>query len=210
MPTTLPLSSGQELVVPTRWADVTLAQFVARHAPEPDDTRRPAEVWCNLPAGALDDLAAGDVQYLANLLTFTLDTADVLELQAPAGLLSISSLPYGLVLEAQDHIRANPDRPWLAYAPYLLALCRVHMTYGNYSKGKVAECLEALLAAPVTENYAEAAFFLNSFKNYLLGTPPTQTTKSSRKMRRLMQAASGLTKGSGRFSAWIRRLVGTS
>ncbi len=210
MPTTLPLSNGQELNVPTRWADVTLAQFVAIHAPEPGDTRRPAEVLCNLPAGGLDALAADDVQYLANLLAFSLDTADVLALEPTPGLPSMGSMPYGLVLEAQDYIRANPERAWMAYAPYLLAICRVHLTYGEYNRNKVAACLEALLAAPVTENYAEAAFFLESLKNYLLGTPPTKTTKSSRKMRRLTQGASGSAKGSGRFSALIRRLAGAS
>ena len=210
MPTTLPLSNGQELPVPTRWADVTLAQFVALHAAKDDDTRRPAEVLCNLPAGGLDDLAADDVQYLFNLLAFSLDTADILDLQPPADLPGIGSLPYGLVLEAQDYIRANPERSWMAYAPYLLALYRVHLTFGNYSKAKVAACLAALLAAPVTENYAEAAFFLNSFKTYLLGTPLTPTTKSNRKTRRLMPGASGSAKGSGRFSAWIRRLAAAS
>jgi hypothetical protein len=149
MPTILPLVSATTalaLRVPTQWVDVTLAQFVALHAPEPDDTRRQAEVLCGLSAGYLDEMAADDVRYLANLLEFSLDITDVLALLPTPGLPDIGSLPYGILLEAQNHIEANPERPMLAHGPYLLALYRVQLAYGKYDRAKV----EAALAAGAT------------------------------------------------------------
>jgi len=182
MPTILPLrtaTTALALSVPTQWADVTLAQFVALQAPEPGDERRQAEVLCGLPAGYLDNLAADDVQYLANLLAFATDAADVLALLPTPGLPSVGSLPYGILLEAQRYVSEREGRPWLACGPYLLALYRVQLTYGKYDGAKVAACEAALLASPVTESYADAAFFLSSYKQYSSGTPPTPMTPTS-------------------------------
>jgi hypothetical protein len=211
MPTTLTLyPTGQVLIVPTQWADVTLAQFVALFAPQPGETRRQAEVLLGLAAGELDDLAADDVQYLANLLAFATDTSPVLELLPTPGLPSVGSLPYGLYVEAGQHLAADPERHWLAYGPYLLALYRVQLTYGKYDSKRVAACEAALLAAPVTESYADAAFFLSSYKASLSATSPTSPTTTSQKMPSSKPATKNWRNASGRFSGWMRRLAAPS
>ena len=213
MPTILPLRSATTalaLAVPTQWADVTLGQYIARFAPEPGDTRRPAEVLCGLSAGYLDNMAADDVRYLANLLAFSTDTTDVLALLPTPGLPDIGSLPYGILLEAQGYIGANPERPMLAHGPYLLALYRVQLAYGKYDVAKVAAAEAALLAAPVTESYADMNHFLNSWSNWLKGTNLSPKTKSSLKMQKSTRGANGLGKGLRRFSGWMRRLAGPS
>ena len=210
MPIILPLRSATTalaLSVPTRWADVRLGQFVALYAPEPDDTRRPAELLCGLPAGYLDNLAANDVAYLANLLAFAADTSPVLEALPTPDLPDIGSLSYGTLLLAQQHLSDHPDRPELFYLPRLLALYRMELVYGKYIAAKVEACEAALLAAPVTEVYADAAFFLASLKQSTRGTPPTPTTTPTPKTKSSKPAAKRLANASRRFSAWIRRLA---
>ena len=192
MPTILPLrtaTTALALSVPTQWADVTLAQYVALFAPAADDARRPAEVLCGLEAGYLDSLAASDVHYLGNLLAFAADPSDVQALLPTPGLPDLGSLPYGIWLEAQNHVEANAERPWLAHAPYLLALYRVQLAYGKYSAPKVAACEAALLASPVTESYADAAFFLSSYRQSASGTPPMKPTTTKPATRSWTQVA---------------------
>ncbi|MGI4736104.1 MAG: hypothetical protein ACRYG7_13085 [Janthinobacterium lividum] len=213
MPTILPLVSATTalaLSVPTQWVDVTLAQFVAIHAPEPTETRRKAEVLCNLPAGYLDDLAANDVAYLANLLAFSADPADVLALLPTPGLPDIGTLPYGVLLLAQQHVEAQGEREWLSAAPYLLALYRVQLVYGKYDQAKAEACEAALLAAPVTESYADCAFFLTSYRNYWSDTHQTKATPTAQNPKKRKLAQKSLRSASGSFGTWMRRLVGMS
>jgi hypothetical protein len=182
------------LTVPTQWADVSLGQFVALLAPAADDTRRQAEVLCSLEAGALDQLAADDVQYVANLLAFA----------------SVGSLPYGILLEAQQHMATHEGRAWLACGPYLLALYRVQLLYGKYSAEKVAACEAALLAAPVTESYADAAFFLSSYKAWQSGSGPTKPTTTSPKTPNSTRGMRSWLNGLGLSLGWMQPPAVTS
>jgi hypothetical protein len=215
MPTTLPLTlpdgaTALTLTVPTQWADVTLAQFVALYAPEAGDTRLRAEVLCGLEAGGLNQLAADDVQYLANLLEFATDPSPVLALLPTPGLPSVGSLPYGILLEAQQHMAADVERPWLAHGPYLLALYRVQLLWGKYSAEKVAACQAALLASPVTESYADAAFFLSSYKSWLSGTSPTKPTTMSPKTPSSKPGTRNWLSGLGLSLGWMQQPAATS
>lgn len=167
MPTILPLRSAATalaLSVPTSWADVTLATFIALEAPEPDDQRRPAELLCGLPAGYLDNLAADDVRYLSNLLAFATEPEDVYELHPTPDLPEVGSLPYGTLLLAQQRFSEAPERPWLQSAAYLLALYRTQLTFGKYSAEKVAAAEAALLASPCTEVLADCNFIFEQLK----------------------------------------------
>ena len=188
MPTTLTLITpdgqpAQVLTVPTSWADVSLAQFVALHAPTPGDERTAAELLLGLPAGGLGQLAADDVPYLANMLAFAQDASPVLALLPTPGLPDVGSLPYGTLLLAQAVFEAEPDRPALAYGPNLLALYRSQMVLGKYNGDHVAACLAALLAAPVTESYADLSHFLQACRNWQPGTRQTTPTTASPKTR---------------------------
>lgn len=207
MPTTLTLTSAvpgwyQHLLVPTSWYDVTLATFVALLAPAPDDTRRPAELLCGLPAGGLDNLAADDVAYISNLLAFATEPEDVYELLPTPGLPEVGSLPYGTLLMAQQHFADSPEAPWLQSAAYLLALYRTQLTYGKYDGKRVAAAEAALLASPVTEAYPDAAFFLSSYKRYSNGTGPTKTTSSTPTTTKSKRATSKFLSGLGRCLGW--------
>lgn len=183
MPTTLTLHpTGQVLTVPTSWADVSLAQFVALHAPAEAEPRTAAELLLGLDAGALGQLLVEEVQYFTNLLAFAADPSPVLELLPTPDLPDVGSQPYGCLVDVQQRLDADPGRPWLAHGPYLLALYRVQVAYGRYDAGKVAACEAALLAAPVTECYGDMAHFMGAWQTWLSATPPTQPTTPSRMM----------------------------
>ena len=163
------------LIVPSSWDNVSFAQFVTLFAPEPDDARTAAEVLCQLPTGTLDALALDSVHYLVNALEFAADPSPVLEQPAPT-IPSVGALPYGLFLLVQQHVAAHPDRPEVYYLPRVLALYRSHLLRGKYDDAQVEACEAALLAAPVTESYAEAAAFYGACRPRLSGTPPTKPT----------------------------------
>jgi hypothetical protein len=207
MPTTLTLQpTGQVLTVPTRWADVSLAMFVERYAGPSE--RSPAEIFCNLPAGAFNELAVEDVHYIANLLTFTLDTSDVTNLPPTPGLPDVGGLPWGCLVLVQQRFEANAELPDLASLPYVLAVYRSQLTWGN--TGKAGQILQQLLAAPVTEVYADGSFFLQACRTCRPGTPRTKPTTVSPKKKKRKPVSKSLANASGRFSAWIRRLAGPS
>jgi hypothetical protein len=200
----------QTLTVPTQWRDVSLAQYVALYAPEPDDQRSRADVLCGLEAGGFNNLAVQDVPFISNLLEFSLDPSDVLELLPTPGLPDIASLPFGTLLAAQQYVESLPDRQPIAYGPYLLALYRTQMTWGKYSEAKVEACLAMLLASPCTEVAADASFFLKAYQRSLKITHLTPRTLPTPTITKRRQAMSGFQNASARCSAWIRRLGGLS
>lgn len=213
MPTSLTLttpdaSESWPVTVPTRWADVSLAQYVALYT-QPDAS--PVEVLCGLPAGTLERLSVQAVGHLATLLDFATDPNPVLELLPTPGLPDIGSLSYGTLLLAQQYLAANPDKPALFYMPRLLALYRQTMLWGHADNAdRLAACEAALLAGPVTEAYPDAAFFLASLRRLQSGMPPTPTTSPRPKTRSSKPGAKSSVNGSGRFSAWMRRLAAPS
>lgn len=175
--------TGQVLQVPTSWADVSFAQFVALLAPLEGDPHTAAERLLGLEAGALDALAADDVHYLANLIAFAADPGPVLELLPSPELPDVGSLPWGCLVLVQQRLASDPERAALVHLPYVLAVYRCQLTYG--STDRVAEVEAALLAAPCTECYPEAQAFFSACRRSLSATPrtratsPTTTKKSS-------------------------------
>ena len=163
--------------------------------------------WAGVIVDATEDID-GAWSFLRALRKQHTDPAPVLELLPTPGLPDIGSLPYGTLLLAQQHIEADPDRPLLAYGPHLLALYRVQLAYGKYDEGRVAACLAALLAAPVTESYADAAFFLASMQRWLSATPPTPTMPQSPSPKKRRPAARSWPNALAACSAWMRRRAG--
>jgi hypothetical protein len=215
MPTTITLitpagAPAQVLTVPTQWRDVTLAQYVALHAPVADEPRTVAELLLGLEAGALGQLAADDVPLLAGLISFTDDVEDVLQLLPTPGLPDVGSLPYGCLLLCQQHFEANGDRPDLASLPFLLAVYRCQLTYGSVDGERVGKMLELLLASPVTEVYADGAYFLAACRNWRPGTRRTKPTTTSPKTKSTMPAVKTWLRGLGLPSHWTRSPAATS
>jgi hypothetical protein len=211
MPTTLTLQpTGQVLTIPTQWADVSLAQFVTLFAPVPDEQRSAAELLLGLDAGGLNPLAADDVPYLANLIAFANDASPVLELLPTSCLPDVGGLPYGCLLLCQQHFEANADRPDLASLPYVLAVYRCQLTYGNVQGERVAKLLEHLLAAPVTEAYADGAYFLAACWNWQPDTRQTKPMSTSPKTRKWMPAAKSWLRGLGLPFRWMHSPAATS
>jgi hypothetical protein len=198
MPTTLTLTApgqpAQALAVPTSWADVSLAHFVALHAPEPGEQRTATELLTGLDAGALGQLAADDVVYLSNLLAFASDPGDVEALLPAPGLPDVGTLPWGVLVLCQQQFEANAERPALASLPYVLAAYRCQLLHGNTDR--LEQVLAQVLAAPVTEAYADGAFFLAAAHRSLSGTSQTkatttsQPTKKSKPVARIWQRVS--------------------
>lgn len=178
MPTTLTLHpTGQVLTVPTSWADVPLAHFVVLHAPEPGDQRTASELLTGLDAGALGQLAADDVVYLSNLLAFASDPSDVEALLPTPGLPDVGALPWGVLVLCQQQFEANAERPALASLPYVLAAYRCQLLHGNTDR--LEQVLAQVLAAPVTEVYADGAFFLAAAHRSLSGTSQMNATTTN-------------------------------
>jgi len=202
MPYQLPLSDGQVLTVPTSWADVTLATFVALLAPTEGDQRTAAELLLTLPAGGLDQLAADDVVYLANLLEFANDPADVLALLPTPGLPDVGALPWGCLVLCQEQFRENDERPALASLPYVLAVYRSQLADGNANR--LDEVLAEVLAAPVTQVYADAQAFYSACQQSLSGTPRTRATKANPVTKSLMPAARNWLSALGLPWPWTR------
>jgi hypothetical protein len=187
MPTTITLQpTGQTVSVPTKWADVPLSRFLLLNGcAEPSDERSAAEVLLSLEAHALDHLLADDVHYLHTLLAFAQDPGDVLALLPTPDLPDVGQLPYGSLLLAQQVLTDNAERSWLASGPRILAIYRQTMLWGNAdSAPRLAACEEALLAAPVTEVYADMAAFSTALRMHLSGTAPKRPTKTSAQMKR--------------------------
>lgn len=206
MPTTLTLTApgqpAQALTVPTSWADVPLAHFVALLAPEPGDQRTAAELLTGLDAGALGQLAADDVVYLANLLEFSSDPGPVLELLPPPGLPDVGALPWGCLVLCQQHFEANDERPALASLPYVLAVYRCQLAHGNTDR--LEQVLAQVLAAPVTEVYAEAQAFYSACQQSLSGTPRTRATTMTPPTKSSTPAAKSWLSGLGLRWPWTR------
>lgn len=213
MPTSLTLTTADNsltlpVTVPTRWADVTLAAFVALHT-QPDAV--PAEVLCGLEPGTVELLSVQAVAHLATLLAFATDPSPVLELlPTPGQNFAVGSMSYGTLLLVQQYIAANPDKPALFYMPRVLALYRTECVHGKYVAAKAEACEAALLAAPVTESYPDAAAFWGACKQWLNGTPQTQPMNQTPKTKRLTRAAKSWRNASGTFSGWMRRLAAPS
>lgn len=208
MPTTINLLTpdgtvAKTLVCPTQWADVSFQTFCDLLAPEPDDTRTAAEVLLGLKAGGLGQLAADDVPLIANLLAFTEHVEDVTQLLPPPGQnYEVGSLPYGCLLLVQQHMEANAERPLLASLPYVLAVYRCQRTWR--STDRLAETLAAVLAAPVTETWAEAQNFTQACLIWRAGTRPKTPTLTSPKTRSLTPAQKTWLSGLGLRFPWTR------
>lgn len=203
MPTTLTLQpTGQVLNVPTSWADVTLAQFVALHAPEPGEQRTVAELLLGLEAGALNQLAADDVPLIANLIAFAQDTSEVEALLPTPALPEVGGLPWGVLVLCQNQFQANAERPALASLPYVLAAYRCQLRYGNTDR--LEQVLAQVLAAPVVEVYADGMAFTSACQRSLSGTPRKTATTTSQPTKKSKPAASTWRSGLGLRWPWTR------
>jgi hypothetical protein len=209
MPATLTLHpTGQVLTVPTSWADVSLAQYVALLAPAPEGEQlTAAELLLGLGAGGLDQLAADDVVYLSTLLAFSLDPEPVTALLPTPGLPDVGALPWGCLVLCQQEFEANAERPGLASLPYVLAVYRCQLRDGNTDRFE--QVLAQVLAAPVTEVYADGAFFLAAARRSLSGTPPTKATSPTPPTKSSMPAAKSWLRGLGLRWPWMRSRAAT-
>lgn len=175
MPLPLTLTpTGQQLAVPTSWADVPFGTFCDLLAPTPGEPRTAAELLLGLEAGGLNQLAASDAVYLGHLLDFASDPSSVLELPPPVGLPDVGGLPWGALVLVQQRLGAEPERPPLAHLPFVLAVYRCQLAHG--STDRVEQVLAAVLAAPCTEVYAEAQAFYSACRKSLSATPQTRAT----------------------------------
>jgi len=204
-PITLTTPDGQAaqvLTVPTSWADVSLGQYVALLAPSEGEPRTALDVLLGLEAGSLNQLAADDVPYLANLLEFANDHSPVLELLPTPGLPDVGTLPWGCLVLCQEHFRENEERPALASLPYVLAVYQCQLRYGNTNR--LDQVLTTVLAEPVTAVYADAAFFSAAARRSLSGTPRTKATTVSPPTKNSTPAAKSWLNDLGLRWPWTR------
>lgn len=195
------------LFVPTCWADVTLAQFI-RLITEPDT--HPLCALTTLTAEQLDALHHGDVALLATRLDFTADTTDLMALTPSPDLPDVGSSTYGQLILANQYAEAHEGQPVLTLAPYLYALYRSQQLSGKYNETKLQQMQTAILAAPVTEVYADVVFILAAWQHFTSATLPkkplmwtnTLTTKSTPGWKRWVSNL-------GRLPRWIRSAVAT-
>jgi hypothetical protein len=178
MPATLTLTTtaGQLLAnvtVPTCLPEVTLAQwlaFVAPNSPEADS------VMTGLTPEIVATLREADRAQIMEHLLFLRDAAVLRELLPTPGLYEIGHCAYGLYLQALTHFEAHPDLTRAAQGAYLYALYSAPAG-SKMAPEKLAAAHAAVLAAPVTEVYADCQYFLASWERHVNGTTlpgPTQ------------------------------------
>jgi hypothetical protein len=192
------------LAVPTCWADVTLAQFI-RLITEPDT--HPLCALTTLTPEQLDALHTGDVALLSARLDFTANTTELTALTPSVDLPEVGKSTYGQLLLATQHLQAHEGQPDLLAAPYLYALYRSQQISGKYDEQRLEQMQAAVLAAPVTEVYADVVFILAAWQHFTSATLPTQTmlpTRETTPTMNLMPELRTWARGLGRLPRWIR------
>lgn len=173
---TLTTTDGQLLAnvtVPTCLPDVTLSQwlaFVAPNSPEADS------VMTGLTPEVLATLQEADRAQLLEHLLFLTEAPVLRELLPTPGLYEIGHCAYGLQCQAQAYFDAHPGLTRLAQGAYLCALYSAP-TGSTMAPEQLAAAHAAVLAAPVTEVYADCQYFLASWERNHNGTTipgPTQ------------------------------------
>jgi hypothetical protein len=172
MPIALTLATdgqpAQQLTLPTAWPEVTLAQYLAAHAP--GSPHAPALRLSGLADAVLDELPADQADELAYHLVFASDEAALAALLPTPGLLEIGLSAYGLYELAQQWLAATPDAHPLAFGAYLHALYREPVGF-RPAPANVEAAHAAVLARPVTEAYADCLYFLASYQRAGTGAP---------------------------------------
>ena len=160
--------AAQQLTLPMAWPEVTLAQYLAAHAPGSSHT--PALRLSGLPDAVLDELPAEQATELAHHLAFAADEDALAALLPTPGLLEIGLSAYGLYELAQQRlVAATPDAHPLDFGAYLYALYW-EPTEFRPAPADVAAAYTAVLARPVTEVYADCLYFLISYQRAASGT----------------------------------------
>jgi hypothetical protein len=170
MPATIILTAAdgqviESVTIPTSWADVTLSQYLALGKP---GVSSPASVLTGLPPELLESLPDAVGAELGRYLSFALDHEVLLELLPTPGLFEIANCAYGLYQQAEQYEPEYPGAPALACGAYLYALYR-NPTSSTMDRELLALAHAAVLARPVTEVYADCAYFLASYKRALAG-----------------------------------------
>lgn len=164
----LTLTAGPEtlvLQVPTTWADVTLAEYIAwQESPEPD-----ACALAGITPEQLNRVAWQDAGYLVNLLAFA---AEVPEAHAGPGAIPPASASWGQMRLVAQYMEANPGHSDIWYAPYIWALYRCREIYGRNDEAKETGMAEAVVARPVSEVFSEVTFIWAGWLLSTNATPP--------------------------------------
>jgi hypothetical protein len=179
MPATLTLTAtdGQliaEVTVPTSMADVTLGQWITFVTP---GSHEADSVMTGLAPEVLDTLRYADRSQILELLLFLTDAGMLRLLQPSQGLYEIGKCAHGLYAQAEEYFVEHPELTRLAQGAYLYALYR-NPTSSKMPEQELAAAHAAVLAASVTEVYADCNHFLASWERHQAGTPilsgPTQ------------------------------------
>jgi hypothetical protein len=193
-------SDALAITVPTSWADVALDTFLSLQAAGLGEPELLA-LLLDLDVATVERISANDAAYLINCLGFVMDASELYERPHAPDLPYIGPSPYGLLAVAQQHVQALPEgSPALAAAPFLYALYRSHQIYGKVDDAKLEAMRLAVLAAPVTEVFADVAFFLQSYRRATSGISQSQKTLSSPKKKNTKRG----------WKSWVRDLVSSS
>jgi hypothetical protein len=208
MPTALTLATSgqpaQQLTLPTAWPEVTLAQYLAAHAPGSPHAA-PLRM-SGLADAVLDELPAEQADELAYHLSFATDEGTLEALLPTPCLLEIGLSAYGLYELAQQWLGAAPDAHPLAFGAHLYALYREPVGF-RPNAPDVEAAHAAVLARPVTEVYADCLYFLASYQRAGTGAPAVGVAQAglSRLVRPQAPASGLLAKLSQRLGMPTRR-----
>lgn len=152
-------SEAHRVTLPTSWADVTTAQYLA--------LLEPTAPWVaqltGLAPDVLASLSEGDAVLLTDRLSFALEHGPLLQLLPTPALYEVGNCCYGLLLRSEEFLAAHPDVPALMYGAYLCALYRGPLLPDALDKEILAGAYAAVLAAPITETFADAQHLLASY-----------------------------------------------
>jgi hypothetical protein len=169
----MPTDLTQTLHLPTTWAALTVAQYLALVTP---GAMPLAAVLPDLAPDALAQLDAAEQEALTTHLLATLDEQVLAALLPTPGLLEAGLSAYGLYQQAQKYLATIPDAHPLAHGAYLYALYWEPSGF-TASVAQVEVAHANVLVRPVTEVYADCCYFLASYLRVGTGAPRTGATQ---------------------------------
>jgi hypothetical protein len=168
------MSNIQQIALPTTWADLTVAQYLALATPGAISL---ATVLPDLAPEVVAQLSDADQQLLADRVLAELDEQVLADLLPTHGLLEIGRSAYGLYDQAQQYLATIPNAHPLAHGAYLYALYRAP-TGSRADEQQLAAAHAAVLARPVTTVYADCLYFLASYRRVGTGAPAVGVRQS--------------------------------
>jgi hypothetical protein len=192
-----------EREIPTRWSEVTFAQFL-----KIEDAKSPTQILAAIAGVSEDDLKRAKVKGLDKLIALLkffetkMDLSripqTVLGYRIPQNLEIESIRIYELLKAEVEEMKSKPEKEMLHSYTTFLGLYCCEQVYGEFNEEKATQLAQQFYNAPVEEVLAVGNFTLLKLTGLKIGINPSFQNPST-PLKRLKLA----------FSVWVSRMVST-